>query len=153
MPEYPQTIEGTVTGDAELRFTPNGKPVANFAVAVNHGHMDKQTNQWVKDGATFYQVTCWRHAEEIANRILKGTPVIVVGTVRNREYEARDGSKGRSLEVNASAVATLVLTPKGQQQGAGWSQHPPAQGSWQPGASVGGPDPWASQQQPTDPPF
>ena len=47
------TVIGNLTGDPELRFTPNGQAVASFTVASTTRMLDKATNEW-KDGDTLF---------------------------------------------------------------------------------------------------
>ena len=53
---------------------------------------------------TFYQVTCWRQlAENTAQSLRRGDPVIVRGMLRGREWSSGERS-GTSLEINADSV-------------------------------------------------
>lgn len=40
------TIVGNISTDVELRYTPQGTPVAQFSVAVNERRLNRETNQW-----------------------------------------------------------------------------------------------------------
>lgn len=101
------TLIARATADAALRFTQSGKPVTNLSLADNHRRRDG--DQWVDDGVTFYQVTAWGHlAEQAAQTIRKGQRVIVVGELRDREYESRDGGKGRSLDIRAQEIGVAL---------------------------------------------
>jgi single-strand DNA-binding protein len=52
------TVVGNLTGDPELKFSPNGVAVANFRVAVTP--RVREGDQW-KDGDTsFFRVNAWR---------------------------------------------------------------------------------------------
>lgn len=100
------TLIGRATADPELRFTSGGKAVATLNVADNHRRKDG--NEWVDDGTTFYRVTAWEYlAEQVAEQVKRGQRVIVVGELRNREYE-RDGEKRRSLEIRAYEVGPAL---------------------------------------------
>lgn len=82
-------LSGRLTADAELRYTPDGVPVASFTLAVNR--------EFKKDGqpnADFINCVIWRKpAENTANMVNKGCRVIVVGKWQTRNYEAQDGKK------------------------------------------------------------
>ena len=136
------TITGRATADAELRFLASGVPVASFTVADNHRKKNAQTGEWEDDGATFYNVQAWNYlAEECAENVRKGRFVIVVGDVRLRQYETRDGGKGSSLDVRADEVGMALprFAPRdGQNQ---------AQETRRPSGGQSGPtDPWAAGQ-------
>ncbi|RBP66397.1 single-strand binding protein [Brevibacterium sanguinis] len=147
------TIVGTITEPA-LRFTQSGKAVLGFSLAENHSKKD-QNGQWQDDGTTWRKVSVWdRKAEALAEVLQKGDRVIVVGTERMREFEAKDGSKGQSLELNAREVGKVPKLQK-QDQGGGYRQggytgqeHQP-QGGWAQNPQT---DPWASGPS-GEPPF
>jgi single-strand DNA-binding protein len=103
MPDTHVTITGNLTEDPELRFTPNGAPVANLRVAVTP--RVKDGDGW-KDGETsFFQVTAWRTlAENLAESLTKGARVMVYGTLRQRSWETDAGEKRSVVEVQAEEV-------------------------------------------------
>ena len=103
------TIAGTLTADPELRFTPTGAAVANFTVAANDRRYNKTTGQWEDKGATFLRCSIWRQpAENVAESLTKGTRVLVTGTLRQCEYETRDGEKRYAFDVDATEVAASL---------------------------------------------
>lgn len=68
-------IIGRLTRDPEMRYTPNGKSVASFTVAVDRIGNDK--------GADFIRCSCWeKQAEFIVNYAKKGVQVAVEGRLR-----------------------------------------------------------------------
>lgn len=95
---------GNLGGDPELRFTPSGAAVVNFSVAVVERKRDG--DQWMDGETTWYRCNAWRTlAENVAESLVKGTRVVVVGTLKSRAYENRDtGAKGLSWEVEVDAV-------------------------------------------------
>jgi len=118
------TAVGNV-GEPALKFTPQGKPVLEFSLAENHSKKNAQGG-WDEDGTTWRRVTIWdKKAETLAEVLKKGDRVIVTGSERLREYTAKDGTQGRSLEVNARDIGII---PRAQQQGGGQAQQ--ASGGW-----------------------
>jgi single-strand DNA-binding protein len=103
MPDTHVTITGNLTEDPELRFIPNGAPVANLRVAVTP--RVKDGDGW-KDGETsFFQVTAWRTlAENAAESLTKGTRVVVHGTLRQRSWETDAGERRSVVEVQAEEI-------------------------------------------------
>jgi len=100
-------IIGNLGRDPEMRYTPNGRPVTEFSVAVNQGRKDPQTGEW-SDETDWFRVTVWGdRAERTAEQFHKGNRVFVEGRFRTREYEARDGQKRTSLEITADNVIAL----------------------------------------------
>lgn len=102
------TVVGNATADAELRFTAKGKPVASFTVAVNE-RVQNEDGTWGDGDATFYRVSAWDYiAEPTYEAINKGTKVVVVGELKSRAYEDRDGNARTSLDINAKTVGVAV---------------------------------------------
>lgn len=97
------TIIGNLTGDPEMRTTPQKKTVCNFSVAVNRRQKVEGQPE-----ADFFRVSAWNQLGELCGKYLaKGRKVCVVGAVSVRTYEAQNGKTGASLEVNATEVEFL----------------------------------------------
>ena len=149
------TVIGNLTGDPELRFTPNGLAVAAFTGASSTRVLDRATNEW-KDGDTLYmRCNVWRqYAENVAESLTKGTRVIVSGRLKQRSYETKEGEKRSVVELevddigpalrNATAKVTRVARAEGGYNGGGASA-----------PAAAGEDPWAFSSAQTDdnPPF
>ena len=100
-------IVGNLGRDPELRYTPSGRPVTEFSVAVNQSSKNQQTGEWV-EATDWFRVSVWGdRAERAAENLRKGTRVLVDGRFRTREYETKDGRKGLSLEITADSVLSL----------------------------------------------
>jgi single-strand DNA-binding protein len=93
------TIVGNLTEDPELRFTPNGAPVAKFTVAVTPRRPDGQGG-WEDGETSFLRCTAWRSlAENLAESLTKGTRVIVYGRLQQRSWETPEGERRSVVEV------------------------------------------------------
>lgn len=102
MPDSQSTIIGRLGADPELRFTANGKSVCSFSLAVERRY--KQNDEWT-GVTTWYNVSLWdAMAENVAASLHKGDRVICVGMAEMREYEAKDGTKGKSLDFRCEAI-------------------------------------------------
>ena len=100
-------IVGNLGRDPELRYTPNGRPVTEFSVAVNQSTKNQQTGEWV-EATDWFRVSIWGdRGERAAENLRKGNRVLVDGRFRTREYEAKDGQKRLSLEITADTVLPL----------------------------------------------
>ena len=96
------TLVGNVVTDVTLRQTTAG-PVAGFRLAATNGYTDRRTSQWV-ERTTYLTVSAWRSlGEHVAGSIHKGQPVVVVGRLRQREYE-KDGQTRQVVEIDAYLV-------------------------------------------------
>lgn len=147
--ETPITVVGNVVADPELRFTPGGAAVANFRIASTPRTFDRQANEWKDGDPLFLAVNVWRQqAEHVVESLHRGDRVIVVGRLKQRQYEDKAGAKRSSYEVEADEVApslrnatATVTKATGQQHPQGYGQQAPQQGY---GAPQG--DPWTQQQ-------
>ena len=120
-------IIGNLGRDPEMRYTPSGRPVTEFSVAVNQSTKNQQTGEWV-EATDWFRVTVWGdRAERTAEQFRKGNRVFVEGRFRTREYEARDGQKRISLEITADNVSASRRAPA-TRTGSGGSFNAPAGG-------------------------
>lgn len=96
-------IIGRLTRDPELRMTGSGISVCAFTVAVDR-RFDKEKK------ADFFNCVSWRGlAESVGNNLQKGSKVFVSGSLQNREYVAKDGTKRYVTEIVADEVEFLSL--------------------------------------------
>ena len=100
-------IIGNLGRDPELRYTPNGRPVASFTVAVSQSTKNQQSGEWI-ESTDWFRVSVWGdRGERVAENLRKGSRVFVDGRFRAREYEANDGQKRMSLDITADTVLGL----------------------------------------------
>lgn len=100
-------LVGRLGADPELRFTPNGKAVANFSLAVQERRFDN--GAWVDGDTSWYRVAAWqRLAENVVESLHTGDLVVVVGKQQVRQYE-KDGQTRTSVDVTAEHVAPSLL--------------------------------------------
>jgi single-strand DNA-binding protein len=89
-------LMGRLTRDPELRYTPQGTPVADIGIAVNREYT--VGNERRKETA-FVDVTVWRRqAEVICQYLSKGKPLFVEGHLVTDSWE-QDGQKRSKLKV------------------------------------------------------
>jgi single-strand DNA-binding protein len=101
-------IIGNLGRDPEMRYTPSGRQVTEFSVAVTHRGRDPQSGEWADLGTDWFRVTIWGdRAERAAEQFRKGNRVFVEGRFRTREYDAKDGTHRTSLEITADNVIAL----------------------------------------------
>lgn len=100
---------GRLTKIPDIRQTNTGKNVCSFTLAVNRRYKDTQGNA----AADFFSVQAWEKLAELCARYLdKGSKVFISGELRNRSYEAKDGSKRTVTEIIANEVE--FLSPKAE---------------------------------------
>ena len=128
-------IIGNLGADPEMRYTPSGRPVTQFNVAVNQSTKNQQTNEWV-EATDWFRVSVWGdRAERAAESLRKGNRVFVDGRFRTREFEGRDGQKRTSLEITADNVMSLEKRARDGESDGGFTPGPRPAG----GAGSGGP--------------
>ncbi|PKK90952.1 MAG: single-stranded DNA-binding protein [Candidatus Wallbacteria bacterium HGW-Wallbacteria-1] len=116
---------GNLTADPDLRFTPGGKAVATFTIAVNKpGSRAKDGGKGDQD-ATFLKIVVWDVLAENCGKFLKkGSPTAVEGRIQNREYTSQTGEKRRVTEIVASNVQFLSSGDKSDASGSAGYQFP-----------------------------
>ncbi len=109
-------IIGNLGRDPEMRYTPSGKPVTSFSVAVSRS--------WVKpegertETTDWFNVVAWGRLAEICSQYLtKGSMVYVEGRLETRSWEAENGQKHYRTEVVASDVNILDRRGRGPEEG------------------------------------
>ncbi len=115
-------IIGNLGRDPEMRYTPSGKPVTSFSVAVSRS--------WVKpegertETTDWFNVVAWGRLAEICSQYLtKGSLVYVEGRLETRSWEADNGQKHFRTEVVASDVNILDKRGKAMEEGATIEAH------------------------------
>lgn len=108
------TITGRLTADPQIRFTQNGDSVVSFSVAHTDRKLDRNTNQWVDAGETlFLNVSAFKQlADGAAEALIKGDLVTVIGKLKQRSYDAKDGTRRTSMELVADEIARSVRSRK-----------------------------------------
>ena len=100
---------GNLSKAPDVKQTTSGKTVCSLTIAVNRRYKDAQGNT----AADFFSVQAWEKLAELCARYLdKGSKVFVSGELRNRSYEAKDGSKRTVTEIIANEVE--FLSPKAE---------------------------------------
>ena len=74
MNETTMTLVGNLVADPELRYTPQGQPVARFRVASTPRFYDKASGEWKDGEALFLTCNAWRQAGENAAESLSADP-------------------------------------------------------------------------------
>lgn len=98
---------GNLTRDPELRYTPQGAAVCEFALAMNHSYTNKQSGQKVEE-VSFIDVVAWgRTAETCAEYLKKGRQVFVEGRLKQDRWESPEGKKMSKVRVIAENVTFL----------------------------------------------
>jgi single-strand DNA-binding protein len=99
-------IAGNLTKDPVIRQTRNGTPVANFSIASNRKFRNGD-NQWQED-VCYVGVVAWNKlAESCADKLRKGSAVLVEGELQSRTWQGEEGSTRSTVEIKARRIQFL----------------------------------------------
>jgi single-strand DNA-binding protein len=113
---------GNLGKDPEVKYTPQGTPVAKLALATNERYKDKD-GQW-QDRTEWHNVVLWQRLAEIAGEYLKkGGKVYIEGRLQTRSWDDKQtGQKKYMTEVVASDLVLLGGRGEGSEGGGGFSR-------------------------------
>ncbi len=96
---------GRIGKEPQMRYTPNGTPIASLTIATNEAFKDKSGK--VQYRTDWHRVVAWRKLAEICGQYLKkGSLVCIEGQLKTRSYEDK-GAKKYITEVVASSMQML----------------------------------------------
>lgn len=141
----PVTLPGRLVRDPEMRFSASGKAVTTFSVVTSRRVRNDQSGEWEDRDTTFWNCVAFGSlAENIAESALsKGMAVIVCGRAYQEEWEAKDGSRRRSVKVTADDVAPSLR----------FASAKVARAQRDRGRQDRAPDPWDGERAGSEPPF
>jgi single-strand DNA-binding protein len=95
---------GRLTRDPEMRYTPAGVAVAQFALAVDRPY----SNQGKEKEVDYINIVVWRQLAELCAQYLrKGRLAAVEGRLQVRHYDNNEGKRVYVTEVVADNVRFL----------------------------------------------
>jgi len=105
---------GNLGKDPETRFTPTGKKVCTFSIAVDRRW--KSSEGETKDATDWFSIEAWDHLGEICQKYLvKGSLVFIEGRLRNDRYE-HEGEIRYRTRVIASHLQMLDRKPSEEEE-------------------------------------
>ena len=109
-------FKGNMGRDPEMRYTPNGKAVVDFSIAVNRKYTKNGTPA---ESTTWVRCTAWGKLAEVINKWChKGTQVLVFARYDNESY-VKDGVQKYSHRFTVDRLD--ILSWKGDREGAATS--------------------------------
>lgn len=100
------TLIGRLGNDPEVRYMPNGNPVANISLATTRRWKDKQTNERVESTDWHRVIFFNRLAEIVGEYVKKGSQIYIEGRLQTRSWE-KDGQTHFTTEIIASEMHML----------------------------------------------
>jgi single-strand DNA-binding protein len=110
---------GNLGKDPEVKFTPQGTPVARVSLATNERYKDKD-GQW-QDRTEWHNVVLWQRQAEIAGEYLKkGSKVYIEGRLQTRSWDDKQTNQKKYMtEVVVSDLVLLGGRGEGTEAGGG----------------------------------
>ncbi len=106
---------GNLGKDPDMSYTPAGKAVTKFSLAVNRRSKDRDTGER-REETTWFNIVAWDQLAETMNTYLhKGSKVYIEGRITSRKYTDKEGVERTAWEVTANEME--MLDPKGAGQG------------------------------------
>lgn len=101
-------LDGRVVRDAEGHGEPGPRYALRVSVAVNDSRKNQNTGQWEDVPSFFDCVIFGNYAAAVAPKLTKGAPVALCGSLRQRRYEAKDGTKRSAVEVVVEQITSYA---------------------------------------------
>jgi len=97
---------GHLVKDPEIRYTPDGAPVATFSLATSENWTDKSGTR--QERTEWHNIVAWRRLAELSQKYLtKGRQVYIEGRLQSRDWNDREGNKRRTTEVIVTQIVLL----------------------------------------------
>jgi single-strand DNA-binding protein len=99
-------VIGHLGKDPEMRYTPSGRPVTTFSVAVSRSWNTADGER--RSETEWFNIVAWGNLAEICKQYLhKGQQVYIEGRLQTRRWEDKEGQKHTSVEVVANEMMML----------------------------------------------
>ena len=120
---------GHTGADPEIRYTPDGTPVATLSIATNRYWKDKKTGEQHED-VEWTRVVLWGRLAEVAEKYLrKGSRCHIDGRLRTRKWQDKHTGQDRyTTEVVGLSLILLDRRDAANDQPASASAVPPETG-------------------------
>lgn len=89
-------LNGNVTRDAELRYAASGSAITKFSIANNRSY--KVGEEWKEETSFLNCVMFGKGGEALSEKLKKGSPVQVIGRLKQNSWED-NGVKKSTIEV------------------------------------------------------
>jgi len=99
-------LVGNLGRDPEIRYTTDGRAIANFTLATSERFKDKD-GEWQEKTEWHRVVFFGRTAEVCGEYLHKGKQVYVEGRLQTRKWEDRDGNERYTTEVVGQVMQML----------------------------------------------
>jgi single-strand DNA-binding protein len=99
-------VIGHLGRDPEMRYTPSGRPVTTFTIAVSRSWNTADGER--RSETEWFNIVAWGNLAEICKQYLhKGQQVYIEGRLQTRRWEDKEGQKHTNVEVVANEMMML----------------------------------------------
>lgn len=99
-------VIGHLGKDPEMRYTPSGRPVTTFTMAVSRSWNSADGERHSE--TEWFNIVAWGNLAEICKQYLtKGQQVYVEGRLQTRRWDDKEGQKHTSVEIVANEMMML----------------------------------------------
>ena len=93
-------LTGRLTGQPELKTTPNGISVCTFGIAVDRAYKKGEEKE-----TDFLNVVAWRQTAEFVSKwFTKGSLIGIEGSIQTRKFTDKNGNNRTAFEIVANNV-------------------------------------------------
>ena len=101
---------GNLGQDPEMRYTPSGRPLTKFRIAVDRSWTSADGDK--KSETEWFNIVAWGKLAEICNQYLsKGRRVYIEGRLHTRSWQDDNGANHSSVEITANEMIMLDESP------------------------------------------
>lgn len=112
---------GRLGQDPEMRYTPSGKPLTKFQIAVNRSWTSSDNEK--KTETEWFTIVSWGKLAEICNQyLIKGQQVYIDGRLHTRHWVDDGGANHSAVEVVAQEM--IMLGSAADDNGSGQEEGP-----------------------------
>ena len=98
---------GNLGNDPDMRYMPNGEPVANISIATSETWNDKNTGE-KREKTEWHRVVAYRRTAEIIGQYTrKGSKLYVEGRLQTRKWTDQSGQQRYTTEIVADNIQML----------------------------------------------
>jgi single-strand DNA-binding protein len=121
------TLVGNLGTDPTVGATQKGTPIATLRVAVNQFRTDTTTGERT-ESTEWFRIRAMGRLVDLAERLAKGTRVLVIGRLDIGHYQSSEGDARTSYDVWADEIVPFgVRTDAGTSEHSDTGRHPSAQ--------------------------
>ena len=111
-------LVGNLGRDPEIRYTADGRPIANFTLATSETWTDKGSGER-REKTEWHRVVVFGKLAEICGEYLsKGRQVYVEGKLQTRKWQGQDGQDRYTTEVVVQGFGGTLQMLGGREGGA-----------------------------------